>query len=27
LQIIASCPSWLHLLHLASGLFQHLNGG
>lgn len=27
LQITALCPSWLHLLHLALGLFQHLNGG
>ena len=26
LQMTASCPSWLHLLHLASGLLQHLNG-
>ena len=27
LQMTASCLSWLHLLHLASGLLQHLNGG
>ena len=27
LHITASCPSWLHLEHLASGLLQHLNGG